>query len=250
MRGLLFDGPTCVGVRAVVGDNLQGIGKDYIYGLTDVATWDVTDIAAVAEIAHAGGAMLAADSTCSTPVITRPFEHGADIVMHSATKYLNGHSDLIAGALVTKEKTAYWDRVLTLRAQLGGVLGSFEAWLLLRGMRTLYPRVKTACANAMAIAERLSANPNIAEVLYPGLKNFPGHAIEMPPPLSDGQVTFDDGSPATVAQYSKDVATFLTWTAEPHMEARKRIGLQVFVFLILLTLLLYFTKKKVWADAH
>jgi ubiquinol-cytochrome c reductase cytochrome b/c1 subunit len=79
---------------------------------------------------------------------------------------------------------------------------------------------------------------------------FPGHAIKMPPPLSDGQVTFDDGSPATVAQYAKDVATFLTWTAEPHMEARKRIGLQVFVFLILLTGLLYFTKKKVWADAH
>jgi ubiquinol-cytochrome c reductase cytochrome b/c1 subunit len=81
-------------------------------------------------------------------------------------------------------------------------------------------------------------------------KYFPGHAIKMPKPLSDGQVTFDDGSPATVAQYAKDVATFLTWTAEPHMEARKRIGLQVFVFLILLTLLLYFTKKKVWADAH
>jgi cystathionine gamma-synthase len=140
-------------------------------------TWEVTDIAAVAEIAHAGGAMLAADSTCSTPVITRPFEHGADIVMHSATKYLNGHSDLIAGALVTKTKNAYWDRVLTLRAQLGGVLGSFEAWLLLRGMRTLYPRVKTACANAQTIAERLSANPDVAEVLYPGLPDFPGHDI-------------------------------------------------------------------------
>ena len=81
-------------------------------------------------------------------------------------------------------------------------------------------------------------------------KYFPGHAIKMPKPLSDGQVTFDDGSPATVAQYAKDVSTFLTWTAEPHMEARKRIGLQVFVFLILLSVLLYFTKKKVWADAH
>ena len=140
-------------------------------------TWDVTDIAAVAEIAHAGGAMVAADSTCSTPVVTRPFEHGADIVMHSATKYLNGHSDIIAGALVTKAKNAYWDRVLTLRAQMGAVLGSFEAWLLLRGMRTLFPRVKTACANAQSLAERLSANSNVSEVLYPGLKNFPGHDI-------------------------------------------------------------------------
>ena len=81
-------------------------------------------------------------------------------------------------------------------------------------------------------------------------KYFPGHAIKMPKPLSDGQVTFDDGSPATVAQYAKDVTTFLMWAAEPHMEARKQLGLQVFVFLILLTGLLYFTKKKVWANAH
>ena len=79
---------------------------------------------------------------------------------------------------------------------------------------------------------------------------FPGHAIKMPKPLSDGQVTYDDGSPATVAQYAHDVTTFLMWTAEPHMEARKRLGLQVFVFLILFAGLMYFTKKKVWADAH
>jgi ubiquinol-cytochrome c reductase cytochrome b/c1 subunit len=81
-------------------------------------------------------------------------------------------------------------------------------------------------------------------------KYFPGHSIKMPKPLSDGQVTYDDGAPATVAQYAKDVTAFLMWSAEPHMEARKRLGLQVFVFLILLTGLLYFTKKKVWASAH
>ncbi|MFL5237720.1 MAG: cytochrome c1, partial [Rhizomicrobium sp.] len=81
-------------------------------------------------------------------------------------------------------------------------------------------------------------------------KYFPGHAIKMPKPLNDGQVTYDDGSPATVAQYAKDVTTFLMWAAEPHMEERKRLGMQVFVFLILLTGLLYFTKKKVWANAH
>ena len=81
-------------------------------------------------------------------------------------------------------------------------------------------------------------------------KYFPGHAIKMPKPLSDGQVTYDDGSPATVAQYAKDVTTFLMWTAEPHMEARKQLGMQVFVFLILFAGLMYFTKKKVWADAH
>jgi ubiquinol-cytochrome c reductase cytochrome b/c1 subunit len=81
-------------------------------------------------------------------------------------------------------------------------------------------------------------------------KYFPGHAIKMPKPLSDGQVTFDDGSPATVAQYAHDVSTFLMWTAEPHMEQRKRLGLQVFVFLILFAFLMYFTTKKVWANAH
>jgi len=81
-------------------------------------------------------------------------------------------------------------------------------------------------------------------------KYFPGHAIKMPKPLSDGQVTFDDGAPATVPQYAHDVTTFLMWAAEPHMEQRKRIGLQVFVFLILFAGLMYFTKKKVWANAH
>jgi cystathionine gamma-synthase len=139
--------------------------------------WGITDLAAVAEIAHAAGARVAADSTVSTPVLTRPLELGADLVMHSATKYLNGHSDIIAGALVTRVDDEHWQRLKMLRAQMGATLGSFEAWLLLRGMRTLYPRVKTACANAMAIAERLSANPHVSEVFYPGLKNFPGHAI-------------------------------------------------------------------------
>ena len=81
-------------------------------------------------------------------------------------------------------------------------------------------------------------------------KYFPGHAIAMPPPLSDGRVDYTDGSPATVDQYSKDVTAFLMWAAEPHLEARKRIGFQVMIFLIVLAGLLYFTKKKVWADAH
>jgi ubiquinol-cytochrome c reductase cytochrome b/c1 subunit len=81
-------------------------------------------------------------------------------------------------------------------------------------------------------------------------KYFPGHAIKMPKPLSDGQVTFDDGSPATVQQYARDVSTFLMWAAEPKMEARKQLGLQVFVFLIIFAGLMYFTKKKVWAEAH
>ncbi len=139
--------------------------------------WGITDLAAVAEVAHAAGARVAADSTVATPVLTRPLELGIDLVMHSATKYLNGHSDIIAGALVTRADDEHWQRLKMLRAQMGAILGSFESWLLLRGMRTLYPRVKTACANAHALAERLSANPHVAEVLYPGLKGFSGHAI-------------------------------------------------------------------------
>jgi cystathionine gamma-synthase len=140
-------------------------------------TWEIADIAAAAEIAHAAGARLAVDSTCATPVLTQPLALGADLVMHSATKYLNGHSDIAAGALVTRADDAQWERIKALRAQLGGTLGSFEAWLLLRGMRTLFPRVRTACANAMALAERLRFHARVAEVLYPGFADFPGHAI-------------------------------------------------------------------------
>ena len=139
--------------------------------------WSITDLAAVAGIAHAAGARVAADSTVATPVLTQPLELGIDLVMHSATKYLNGHSDLIAGALVTRADDEHWQRLMMLRAQMGAILGSFESWLLLRGMRTLYPRVRTTCANAMALADRLVSNSNVAEVLYPGLTNFPGHAI-------------------------------------------------------------------------
>jgi cystathionine gamma-synthase len=139
--------------------------------------WHVTDIAATAEIARAAGARLAVDSTAATPVLTKPLALGADIVMHSATKYLNGHSDVIAGALVTRETDAFWEQVKLLRLQQGSVLGPFEAWLLLRGMRTLYPRVRTAVATAQFLAEKLVGNPRIEEVLYPGLPDSPGHAI-------------------------------------------------------------------------
>jgi cystathionine gamma-synthase len=140
-------------------------------------TWVVTDIAAAAEVAHAAGARLAVDSTVATPVLTRPLALGADIVMHSATKYLNGHSDVVAGALVTRAKDEYWARVAALRAQLGGILGPFEAWLLLRGMRTLYPRVDVASRAALAIATHFVDHARIERVLYPGLGNDPGHAV-------------------------------------------------------------------------
>ena len=98
------------------------------------------------------GALLGVDSTVATPVLTRPIEHGADIVMHSATKYLNGHSDIIAGALVGARDDAHWAKLRAIRAQLGTILGQTEAWLLMRGMRTLFPRVAWACRSAEALA--------------------------------------------------------------------------------------------------
>lgn len=139
--------------------------------------WDVTDLAAVSEIAHGAGARLAVDSTVATPVFTRPIELGADIVMHSASKYLNGHSDLIGGALATRVDDEQWSTIKTLRTQLGGVPGAFEAWLLLRGMRTLFPRVQAAAASAMTLAEHFRGHALVEDVLYPGLTNFPGHAV-------------------------------------------------------------------------
>jgi len=139
--------------------------------------WTITDIAAIATIAHAAGAVLAVDSTVASPVLTRPLDLGADIVMHAATKYLNGHSDLIAGVLVTREDNALWQRMRSVRAQLGGTLGSVEAWMLVRGMRTLYLRVRAASASALRLAQHFDGHPLVSEVLYPGLASAQGHAV-------------------------------------------------------------------------
>ena len=139
--------------------------------------WSVTDIAGATEIAHSAGALLAVDGTAATPVLTRPLALGADLVMHSATKYLNGHSDVIAGTLTTAREDAFWARLCTARSSGGAILGSFEAYLLLRGMRTLFPRVERACRSAQQIAESLSQNPRVLDVLYPGLPTHTGHAV-------------------------------------------------------------------------
>ena len=140
-------------------------------------TWDVVDIAEAAAIAHNIGARLAVDSTVPTPVLTRPLEHGADIVMHSATKYLNGHGDVVAGALVTKREDEQWRHIEEIRAEGGAILGSFEAWLLQRGMRTLFLRVGKASAAALQIARYFENHPQLERVLYPGLPSHPGHEI-------------------------------------------------------------------------
>jgi cystathionine gamma-synthase len=142
-------------------------------------TWDLIDIAAAAEIAHGIGARLVADSTISTPVLTQPIKFGADLVMHSATKYLNGHSDVMAGAVVTSKDDEFWGRVRDVRVNGGAIPGPFEAWLLQRGMRTMFLRVRQASESAMTIANHFENHPNLESVLYPGLPNHPGHEIAM-----------------------------------------------------------------------
>ena len=140
-------------------------------------TWDVTDIAAASSIAREVGAVVAVDSTVATPLLTRPIELGAHIVMHSATKYLNGHSDVVAGALASARDDELWQRARYVRGAGGAVLGPLEAWLVLRGMRTLHLRVARACTNAQAIAERFHGHAKLSHVLYPGLATHPGHAV-------------------------------------------------------------------------
>ena len=140
-------------------------------------TWHVIDIERAAAIAHAAGAILAVDSTCAPPVTTRALEHGADIVFHSATKYLNGHSDITAGVLTTAAIDERWQEIKSLRVSLGSIIAPFEAWLLLRGMRTLYLRFAQCSANALALARHFETHPKLERVLYPGLKSHPGHDI-------------------------------------------------------------------------
>jgi cystathionine gamma-synthase len=139
-------------------------------------TWEVTDITAIAALAHRAGALVAVDSTCATPVHTRPLALGADLVMHSATKYLGGHSDVLAGALVTSRRDAVWDQLGSTRRHEGAVLGPFEAYLLLRGMRTLFARVERQSRTALSLAQRLAGMPGLT-VLYPGLPDHPQHAV-------------------------------------------------------------------------
>ena len=139
--------------------------------------WDVTDLAAVCEIAHAAGARVAVDNTVPTPVLTRPMEFGADLVVYSATKYLNGHGDVLAGAVLTARPDPFWERIRSWRRNAGAVPGPFEAWLLQRGMRTVFLRVRRASDSALAIARHFEGHPALAAVLYPGLTSHPGHEI-------------------------------------------------------------------------
>lgn len=139
--------------------------------------WTITDIASVAQSAHAAGALLAADSTVATPILTQPLAYGADIVMHSATKYLNGHSDVSAGVLAIAKPNELWTRIRKMRELNGSVLAPFEAWLLTRGLRTLDVRIRAQSKSAEILARRLAKHAAISGVLYPGLVESPDHRI-------------------------------------------------------------------------
>jgi cystathionine beta-lyase/cystathionine gamma-synthase len=136
----------------------------------------ITDIAACAEIAHKRGAILGVDSTFASPVLTRPLELGADIVMHSATKYLGGHSDLVGGALVAADQ-AVLERLYFIQNATGAIMSPFDAFLASRGLKTLELRVREQCLTAQRLAEWLAAHRQVRRVHYPGLKTHPGNAI-------------------------------------------------------------------------
>ncbi|MBX3425196.1 MAG: PLP-dependent transferase [Pirellulales bacterium] len=136
----------------------------------------ITDVAACAELAHRRGALLGVDSTFATPVLTRPLELGADVVMHSATKYIGGHSDLLGGALVVRDPKLR-DELYFVQNATGGVMGPLEAFLASRGLKTLELRVREQCRTAQRLAVWLAAHPGVEQVLYPGLPDHPGHAI-------------------------------------------------------------------------
>jgi len=139
----------------------------------------VTDIARIAAQAKKVGALLAVDNTWATPALQQPLALGADFVMHSTTKYLSGHGDVLGGALVAREESDFFARVRKVQKNVGAMQAPFDAWLVLRGIRSLGPRMRTHCENAQLIAEFLSAREGVTAVHYPGLQAHPGYEVAM-----------------------------------------------------------------------
>ena len=137
----------------------------------------ISDISAISEIAHEAGAQVLVDNTFATPVLQRPLELGADIVLHSTTKYCGGHSDVQGGILVLKRRDSLYENLLRTRTVLGAVASPFGSWLVLRGLRTLHCRVEKHSANAAFLASALSRSEHVEDVYYPGLASHPGHEI-------------------------------------------------------------------------
>lgn len=187
LRAWLIDDAPSLGISATFVDitDLEAVRSAIRPGVTKMIwtetpanpLWVISDIAALADIAHGASAILAVDSTVASPILTQPLALGADVVMHAATKYLNGHSDVVAGALAFARRDAYFTRADRIRKMLGGILGPFEAALLLRGMRTLPVRMAHQSTVALEIARHFMTDVHVQDVLYPGLPHHPGHAI-------------------------------------------------------------------------
>jgi cystathionine gamma-synthase len=137
----------------------------------------VSDLSELAGLAHERGALFACDNTFASPVLQKPFDHGADLVMHSTTKYLGGHSDVLGGVLVVREQGAMLERLRDYQGTTGGVPSPFDCWLVLRSLATLPLRVRAQAANAMAIARYLRGDARVERVHYPGLEDHPGHGL-------------------------------------------------------------------------
>ncbi|MEP7199691.1 MAG: aminotransferase class I/II-fold pyridoxal phosphate-dependent enzyme, partial [Chloroflexota bacterium] len=137
----------------------------------------ITHIARVAELAHAAGARCVCDNTFATPILQQPLALGADLVMHSTTKFLNGYSDVLGGAVISKENDEFFQRVKKIQTNAGAVPSPFDCWLVMRGLTTLPYRMRAHCDNAMRVATFLHAHPNVEAVHYPGLPSHPGHDL-------------------------------------------------------------------------
>ncbi|MGJ8527161.1 trans-sulfuration enzyme family protein [Maritalea sp.] len=163
----------------VLSKAIEAEKPDLVFIETPSNPWlRITDIESAASMSHAAGAKLVVDSTAASPVLSNPLTLGADIVMHSATKSINGHSDVLAGFLATADaQSDIWQSISMDRHDAGAVLGSFEAWLLIRGMRTLPLRMERMCANAMSVAAFLDNHSKVETVLYPGITSHPGHEL-------------------------------------------------------------------------
>ncbi|MCD0447853.1 cystathionine gamma-synthase [Actinocorallia sp. API 0066] len=169
----------------------------------------IADIAALAELAHGAGALLVVDNTFASPYLQRPLDLGADVVVHSTTKYMGGHSDVIGGALVTREEEL-GGRLAYHQNAMGAVAGPFDAWLTLRGIRTLGVRMDRHCANAEKVVDLLTRHPKVSRVLYPGLSDHPGHKTAVRQMKGfGGMVSFRMGSEAEAVKVCESTELFI-----------------------------------------
>ncbi len=175
-KGYRFDYVPAPEVSTSLADHLDDQTRLVWIETPTNPTLNIVDIRAASEAAHAAGALVVVDNTFATPYLQQPLTLGADVVVHSLTKYLGGHSDLIGGFAVTNDPTVA-ERLLFLQKSLGAVPGPFDCWLVLRGLKTLAVRMRQHCENARAVAGFLLRHPRVEKVLYPGLPEHPGHEI-------------------------------------------------------------------------